>query len=189
MAGEQIVSFLKANPISVACGALALAVAVGIYVRADRVPDMENLLNQKASLGERIDANLKNGAQLPDQFAAISAARQQIESRLIRPDELAKNLQFFYKLESDTGTKLVDLRQNLIIGKAPPRIKTYYIGVGFTIAVRGDYTRLLDFVRRLESNQRFCRIMTATLGVAGSSDKDRGGDVTLNLSIELLGLP
>ena len=188
MTGEQITSTLKANPIGVACGALSLALAVGIFLRSDRVPDREAQLDQKVSQGERIDANLKNGVQLNEQFAAISNARQQIESRLIRSDEIAKNLQFFYKLEEDTGTKLLDLRQNVGAGsRVAPKSRTY-VPVGYSVAVRGDYIRLLDFLRRLESNQRFCRVMSATIGVTGATDKDRGNELTINLGLELLGI-
>ena len=186
MAGEPLVATLKANPISVACGALALTLAVGIYLRSGRVPEGESLLDQKASQGERIDANLKNGVQLAEQFTAIAAARKEIESRLIHPDELAKNLQFFYKLEADTGTKLIDLRQNVLpAGRA--KGKGYYLGVGYAVAARGDYVRVLDLLRRLESEQRYCRILTATVSLSNSTDKDRGNELTLNASLELLG--
>lgn len=188
MAAEQLVASLKANPISVACGALALTLAVGIYLRSGRVPEGEALLDQKATLGERIDANLKNGVQLADQYAAISASRKEIENRLIRSDEIAKNLQFFYKLEAETGVKLVDLRQSTSGAKAP-KTGTFYRGVAYTVSVRGDFVRILDFLRRLESGQRFCRINTATVGVSGDSDRDRGNELTINLNLELLGLP
>jgi hypothetical protein len=191
MAAEQFISSLKANPVSVACGALSLALALGIYFRNDMVPESETLLDQQASLGERINANILNGAELADQFASISASRQQIEARLIHPDELAKNLQFFYKLEADTGTKLIDLRQNQLPAGKPGAggSKSPYIGVGYAVAVRGEYTRLLDFLRRLESGQRFCRIMTANITMSGSTEKDRGNELTLNLGLELLGQP
>lgn len=186
MAAESLVATLKANPISVACGALALTLGVGIYLRSGDVPEKEALLEQKVSLGERIDANLKNGVQLAEQFAAISASRKEIEARLVRSEELAKNLQFFYKLEADTGAKLVDLRQN------PPapgaKAKSFYKSVAYVVAVRGDYVRILDFLRRLESRQRFCRIMTASV-IGSSTDKDRGNELTINISLELLGQP
>ena len=188
MAGEQIVATLKANPISVACGALALALAVGIYFRSDKVPLADAKLEEKASLGERIDANLKNGVQLAEQTTALSTARQQIETRLIHPDELAKNLQYFYKLEADTGTKLIELRQNSNQPKAP-KAKASYIGVGYNLTVRGDYVRLLDFLHRLESRQRFCRILTASVAVNGSTPAERANELTLNLVLELLGQP
>lgn len=186
MAGEPLVATLKANPISVACGALALTLGVGIYLRSSRVPESEALLDEKASLGERIDANLKNGVQLAEQYSAIATSRKEIEARLIHPDELAKNLQFFYKLEADTGTKLVDLRQNNLSGK-PGKAKMFYTPVGYAVIVRGEYSRVLDLLRRLESGQRFCRINTINVTVGGSSDKERGGDLTLNISLELLG--
>jgi hypothetical protein len=190
MTGEDLTSFLKANPISVACGALALTLAAGIYFRGDRVPELESLLDQKATQGERIDANLKNGVQLADQLAAINAARLQIESRLIRPDEIAKNLQFFYKLEAETGTKLIDLRQNVLPQNKPgSKGKGYYLPVGYAVSVRGDYIHLLDFLRRLESGQRFCRVQTTTVGLTGSTDRDRGNDLTVTLGLDLLGQP
>ena len=190
MSTEQLIAFIKARPISVACGLISLALAVGIYLRGDGIPEGEALLDQKASLGERLDANLKNGVQLAEQFAVVSTARQQIESRLIHPDELAKNLQFFYKLEADTSTKLIDLRQNqfsIKSGAKPGAVN--YINVGFAVAVRGDYPHLLDFLRRLESGQRFCRINSATIALLGSTDKDRAGELTLNLGLDLLGQP
>jgi hypothetical protein len=190
MTAEQLVSLLKANPISVACGALALTLGVGIYFRSDRVPESEALLDERASLGERIDVNINNGVQLADQYAAIVAARQQIEARLIHPDEIAKNLQYFYKVEAETGTKLLDLRQNQMqAGKPGAKSKSSYISVGYSMAVRGDYVRLLDFLRHLESGQRFCRVTSVTIGVIGSTEKDRANELTLNLGLELLGQP
>lgn len=188
MTGEQIVSGLKANPISVACGALVLTLGVGIWLRSDRVPNSEQALDEKSSLGERIDANLKNGVGLHDQFIAIAAARQQIESRLVHPDAQAINLQFFYKLEAETGTKLIDLRQNVMPTVKPgAKPKGFYISVGYAVSVRGDYIRLLDFLRRLESGQRFCRIINASMVTAATSDKDRSNELTLNMGLELLG--
>jgi hypothetical protein len=193
MTNEQLVAFLKAQPISVGCAVLSLLLGAGIYFRGDLVPEAEELLDQKATLGERLDANLKNGVQLPEQLAAITAARQQIEARLVHPDELAKNLQFFYKLEADTGTKLVDISQNQNLGNKPGAKSTgpkmNYLPVGYSVAVRGDYAHILDFLRRLESGQRFCRVNSVNVGILNGSDKGRASELTINLGIELLGQP
>jgi hypothetical protein len=186
MAGEQLISTLKANPISVACGALALTLGILIYVRSGGVPEGQALLDQKTSLGERINANLQNGVGLAEQYAAITASRKEIESRLVRADEIAKNLQFFYKLEAETGVKLVELHQNVVSNKPG---KSFYRGVGYAVAVRGDYIRILDFMRRLENGQRFCRVMTATASMSTVSENERSNELTLNLSLELLGFP
>jgi hypothetical protein len=39
------------------------------------------------------------------------AAGKQVEARLVHPGDLAKNQQYFFKLEADTGTK-IDCHQN-----------------------------------------------------------------------------
>lgn len=190
MGSQQIVSALKANPISVACGALSLALALGIYFRSDRLPEAEQMLDQKATLADRLAANLQNGIQLAENYTAITAARQQIDARLVHPDELANNLRFFYKLEDETGIKLIDIRQNSVNGnRAAARAKGSYISVSYGVAVRGSYARLLDFLHRLESNQRFCRVNSVSVNVGGGSQAERSGDLTLSLSIELLAQP
>ena len=116
---QQLLAAVKAQPIGFGCGALAVVLGLAIYFRGGLLPEAEGLLDQNATLGERIDANLKNGVQLTEQLAAITAARKQIEARLVRPDELAKNQQFFYKLEAETGIKLIDLRQNQVPAAKP----------------------------------------------------------------------
>ena len=192
MTNQQLVAFIKAQPIGFGCGALALILGLGIYFRGDNIPEAERVLDEKATLGERYDVNLKYGVQLSDQLASIAAARQQIEARLVHPDELAKNLQYFYKLEADTGIKLVEIRQNQLPsqkGPAKPGPKMTYLSVGYSAAVRGDYPHLLDFLRRLEKGSRFCRVVSANINLAGTSDKDRATDLTLNLGLELLGQP
>ena len=190
MGSEQIISSLKANPIGVACGALSLALAIGIYVRSDRLPEAEKTLEQKATLADRLAANLQNGIQLSEHYTAITTARQQIDARLVHPDELANNLRFFYKLEDETGIKLIDIRQTSVNGnRAVARTKGNYITVSYGVAVRGSYARLLDFLRRLESNQRFCRVYSASINVGSGSQAERAGDLTLSLAIELLAQP
>lgn len=191
MTNQQLVGFLKAQPVGVACAGLCVLIGLGIYYRGDEIPDAEQILEAKMSQGERIDANLKNGVQLTEQLNAVTDYRQKIEARLVRPDELAKNQQYFYKLEADTNTKLIDLRQNQLVvtkpgGKGPA---LNYVPVSYAVAVRGSYPHLLDFLRRLETGSRYCRVVTASVALAGASDKERASEMTLNLSLELLGQP
>ncbi|MBS0661790.1 MAG: hypothetical protein JSR48_00880 [Verrucomicrobia bacterium] len=193
ISNEKLIGFVKAQPVSVACGVLTILLGVGIYFRSDYVADAERVLEEKIALGERIDANLKNGVQLPEQLTALSNSRQQIETRLVRPDELAKNQQIFYKLEADTGIKLVEIRQSPVppaVMTARTAAKANYFPVGYFVAARGDYNHLIDFLRRIESGQRFSRIISASISLAGSTNKDRStGELMLNLSLELLGQP
>ena len=189
ISNEQMTTFVKTHPLSVGSAVLAVVLAGLIYFRGDNIPASEKLLDEKSTLGQRIDANIKFGVGLPEQLNSVIASRTEIEARLVHPDELAKNQQFFYKLEADTSVKLVDLRQNPMAGKPVPKAKNSYIPVGYSIAVRGSYAHLLDFLRRLENGQRFCRVTTATINMGGASDADRNTELTISLSLELLGQP
>jgi len=185
MTGADLTAFVKKHPVSVGCGALALVFGLTVYFRADGVPEAQGLLEERSGEADRLSANIKHAAQLNEQLAALAAAGRAIEPRLIRSSELATNLQYFYKLEADTGTKLVELRQNPPPATRPAS-KALFPPVSFSLTIEGDYPAVLDFLRRLEAGTHFCRVQSAVLRsaapVAGRNDT-----VRLALGLELLG--
>jgi hypothetical protein len=191
ISNEKLVAFIKGNPVVVICAVLAVLLIAGSYFRSSSIPESESLLEERSALGQRIDANITNGVQLTEQLAALVSAREDIENRMVKPDELAKNQQYFYKLETETGVKLVGLRQNPIAPAKPgaPASKNAYFPVGYEVVARGDYEKVLDFLRRLEAGQRYCRVNSASLTLVGDASKDRSGDVNIILGLELLGQP
>ena len=88
-------------------------------------------------------------------------ANQVISDRMIQVGQLADNLQYFYRLESETGIKILDLRQNA--WNQPPKgaPKTFFTPVGFQVNVQGEYPKLLDLLRRLETGEHYCRIISS----------------------------
>jgi hypothetical protein len=105
----------------------------------------------------------------------------------VRADELAKNQQYFYKVESETAVKLVDIRQNPPTNK--PKAKTLYQPVSYSVVIRGTYAHVLDFLRRLESGQRFCRITSASINLMAAGEGERGKELNVTLGLDLLGQP
>ena len=189
ISNQQVIAFIKKNPIGFGCGALCLALAGAMYYRSDLVPAADAELEQQSAEAERLANNLKNDVQLQEQLDAMIAAGKQIEARLVRPGDPAKNQQYFFKLEADTGTK-IDCRPNTL----PPEKdrKTIFLSVPYTLIVHGDYAQILDLLRRLESGAHYCRILSATLTAPGggvSSGESTDNQLTLNLNLELLGQP
>lgn len=184
MTKEEILGFVGKNPIGIGCGVLALLLAGGSYWRSDEVPDSEEELTKKSAEAERYAANLKNAAQLKEQYDALVAANKSIDARVIRAGQLGKNLQYFYKLENETGVKLTaDPRQGVPATKKDA--KAAYIAVPYQLSVQGDLTQLLSFLRRLENGTHFCRVLNITLTGGG----DRSAPLALMVNLELLGLP
>jgi hypothetical protein len=185
MTKEQLFAVIKKNPLSVGCGILALLFGLVIYLRIDLLSDAAKLLEEKTAEGERLNANVNNAAQLPEQLAALTEARAEIEKRIIRNDDLAQNLQYFYRLEADTGIKILALRQNPL---APGELgaKNPSVGIGFTVSFQGPYLNVLEFLRRLESGTHYCRLTSASMATPGGN---RTGPIAVSLSLELLGQP
>jgi len=186
MTNPQLVAALKKHPISIGCGLLSLVLAVTIYFRGSVIPETEAELAQKSVEGERCDANIKNAKQLKEQLDALVAANQEINSRLVRAPQVGTNTQFFYKLEGETGVKLIDLRQSQLGAGAKVVGKNAFVPIGFTLAVQGQFPELLRLLRELESGARYCRILTASCGAAPA---DRSAPLSLTLNLEILGQP
>lgn len=190
ISNDALIGWIRGNPVIMGSLVLSAALGGGIYYRSSARPEAEQLIEQKSAEGRRLAFNVKNSAQLPDHLAAMSAAIAEIEPRLVRGDELAKNLQYFYKLEAETGTKLLDLRRsgNASVALPAPKgaAKPSFSAIPFTLSVEGDYPSLLEFLRRLETGVHFSRTTLASMSVIGP---ERSGHLSLQLSVELLGQP
>jgi hypothetical protein len=185
MTNAELVAFLRKNVICVSCVIVSIAIGVTIYLRSDLLPEANKVLAEKSQQGELIGANIEDSHQLKEQYTALVAANQAIANRMIRVGQLAENLQYFYRLESETNTKITDPRQ--IAWTPPPKNapKTAYTPVGFALTAQGTYVQLLDLLRRLENGEHYCRVITCNLR---PNDERRGGPLVITLSIELLGI-
>lgn len=189
ISNEQVVALLKKNPVVTAAVVVCIGLAAAHYFRSDLTGAAAARLDERTKEGQRLSANIKNSAQLPEQLARVSAAAKEAEGRLVKVGALANNLQYFYKLEADTGVKLLDLRQTTDSSRAA---KTGRVPVSFAVTLHGEYPQVLDFLRRVESGAHYCRVRTANVvpfdAGAGSSGL-RSDAAKLTLNLELFGVP
>lgn len=189
ISNEELFALIRKNPIAAGSLVAAVLFGVGIYFRGGQIPETQELLDQRAIEGRRIGMNVRFAAHLTDQLQTVNDAIAQIQPRLVRADELANNLQYFYKLEADTGVKLTELRQlggSTAAGSAAKAPKTAFGTVSFAVSVQGEYLALLDFLRKLENGTHYSRV---TLASASVISPDRTGPLSLQLTVELLGQP
>lgn len=180
MTTSELMVWVRKNPMPVACGALSLVLAVAIYLRSDAIGHASETLDQKTAEGQRYALNLANAAQLKEQFAALSAANKAIESRLIHASDLGINQQYFFKLEADSGAKLIDVRQS---DRPSATAQKGYVSISFAVTLQGNFGQIVTFLRKLEDRTHYCRIQTATCS------GNRTGPLTFTASLDLLGTP
>lgn len=186
MTNEEFIAFLRKNLISVVCAVVSIGIGFVIYYRIDNLPEAEKVLAARTQEGQLLLANIEDSSQLKEQHAALVAANEAISDRMIQVGQLAENMQYFYRLESDTDTKLSDPRQ--LSWNPPPKNapKTNFTPIGFELTAQGDYGQVLDLLRKLENGEHYCRVVT--LNLRPQSDM-RGGPMLMTLSLELLGIP
>jgi hypothetical protein len=178
MTTPELIALVKKNPIVSACGVLSLALAVGIYFRSDAIPTANKSLDDKSAQAERYRINIANSTQLKEQLDSLKAANKVIENRMLRVKDIGINQQFFYKLETESGVKLLELTQGKLGTK-----KGSYAPISFTVSLHGDFSQLLKFLRLLEDGTHYSRVVDARcMG-------DRAGAITMTLNLELLGQP
>ena len=173
-------SFVKKYPLLVGCIVLGLGLGGTIYARSGMDSDLSDELQQRSAEGKRYHTNLANAAQLPDELQTLLDANHVVREHAINPDDLAKNLQYFYRIEAETGVKYTDLRQTGPTGGK--RLGSVYVPVNYVISVTGDFSNIITFLRSLENGAHFYRLNS--LVASG-----KNSDVTINVNIDLLGQP
>lgn len=190
MTGADLLILLKKHPLGFA-SALVAVVCLGLYfLRESVVDEYVQLGEQKSAESAKILNNVRNSANLAEQLVEMQEITKEIGSRLIRPNQIALNLQFFYRLETETGVKLNDVRQ----GTNPPGRAGQagaYIGVPFTVSVQGTHRQVMNFLRRLEAGSNFARFNTVSFGKVNTNEAvaPGAGLISLSMNLDLLGQP
>jgi hypothetical protein len=185
MTNEETLLFLRKNTISVSCAVVSILIGLVIYYRSDALPQAEADLAAKAHQGELLAANIEDSAQLKEQHAAMVASNNTISDRMIKVGQLAENLQYFYRLESETATKLTDPRQTPWTPPAKNAPKTNFEVVNFAVTATGEYPQVIDLLRKLEDGEHYSRIVTCNIHPVSPM---RGGPIAMALSLDLLAI-
>lgn len=195
MTGADLLALIKKHPIAFACGLLALACAVALYVRSDAVDEAQRLFEEKDKESQKIALNARHTTGLAEQVQEIQAEAKQLESRLLRAGDLANNLQFFYRLENESGVKLIDVRQNPLPAAKQNAPKTLFVPVSFNLTLQGTYPQIWTFLRRIETGPHFARFDRLTVAKLEGGGRTEGGgaagadQMNAVFTVELLGKP
>ncbi len=182
MKTEDLVAYLKRYPIPFLSAFIVVVALLAAYLRLNVNTELEGRYQTVSAEGETVMRNIVNGSGLQEQVEVINALGKDMESRLVRPAELAKNLQYFYRLEGETGAKLGELRQ--VPPTNLPKAKRAFQPVEYSLVVTADFPVLLDYMHRLEQGPAFYRMKNFSLQHSRESTRRT---LVMAMNIELLG--
>ena len=192
MTGADLLALIKKHPVAFAAGLIAVACTGWWYAHSEAVSDARTKFEAKATEARKMGDNIRHASLLEDQAAAMKEAGRQFESRLVRAGQLATNLQFFYRLENETGVKLLDARQQQLPAPKANAPRTAFVGVPFAVSVQGTHAQVLAFIRRIEAGPHFGRFTQLTISKAAAARGDTTAApdaLSATFTVELLGTP
>jgi Tfp pilus assembly protein PilO len=189
---QQFLAYSRRNVIKAVCLSLILLTSAASYSLWHY---QRGLVREHTSIQQRSESMLRALAQEPritTEIANVAVALQAINQNLIREEDLADNLGYFYQAETISGIRLTQLNQ---LSAQPPPLDSLYKSIPFTLQATGSYVQIIRFLRELETGPRQLKICTYTLSRAPSNgDPLKPGTSTPDLmmlesTLELLGRP
>lgn len=188
-----ILKFLKRHAFAAICCTLAAATAVAYVIRLDLLDSARTETELRQKEAENMKRNLRNATGLKEHLADLKVLLSIVDARLVRAEDLASNLQYFYRLESETGAKILLLRQLTGSGTEakPAAGAAPYRAIPYSVIVEGSFPQVMAFLTRLERGAHFNRTKTFTAqrGATDGAGGIRSGTVVVNLNVELMGTP
>jgi Tfp pilus assembly protein PilO len=187
MTGADVTAAAKKHPIGVVCGLISLICIVLLYLGSDAVDERKTVADERIKTDHAINANVTSSKDLTQQTEEIRHAVKEMESRLIKGSQLAINLQYFYRLESETSVKMADVHQGAIPA-LHSGAKIGYVPIPFGVNIQGSFKQVLDFLQRVENGQRVARFTSVSF-VKAQSEASGPDGFNLSMGIEFLGSP
>ncbi len=175
----------KERPTASVCAVLSVLLLLAVFVRAGALNDARESLDRISREGNRINDNIKNSLNIGEHLDAVQAVAQDVDARLVRPAELARNLQYFYRLEGQTGVRIASLDQRSVAARGEDEEGAgVYVRVPYEMAVEGEFTDLLTFVHAIENGRHFARIRNFEIIRARQTESTL---LSMAMNLELLG--
>ncbi len=182
MSKNKIASVLSSYRFSTISIAAALAAIAFGYYRSATTDEIGVKIDEQRSALGNLKLNITSAQKITDHIAILDQNLEKIKPRIAQGENYALNLQYFYKLEAESGVKITNISKS----DDSKGAKTQKIGTAFNISVEGAYHNTLKFMALAEKFLYFGRINNYTLSLISKTEKEEFQDlVSCTINIEL----
>jgi len=159
-------------PILFVCGILTPLLLIILFMRGPKLNNLEEEVARLERQWQNIQRNLERSDNLDEDIEEIEDGLQAINKRLMRVDEVARNSEFFYNLESRAGITFSRFSQGAAgdgeVLNMPIQKLDHFSVIPYTIGMRGTLEELLRFTDLLERQEPVIRLEALSLTRAGN---------------------
>jgi Tfp pilus assembly protein PilO len=176
----QWIGVARKHPLSALCAVICLLCGAACWYINSNMKWLDLEHKQVLQDADLAQASLISGPSVKAERLAALVITRQIEDNLVVEDNLAENLQYFYKIEDRTKAHILELRP---LNSTVADTKSLYRRVPFSIRVTGTYEQVVGFLNGIETGPRLASITAMTLRRREPSSLTAILDVT----VEMLG--
>lgn len=173
-------ALLRRFPFASICVGVLIASGVAAWFLWDDIDTQELARQDRQKEGEATLELLVGGSTQRQELAAVREATRRIEENLIVESNLADNQWYFYRIEEQTKSNLIELHPQ---NSPPTGDAALYRRIPYSLKVAGTYEQVAAYLLALETGPRLANITSFTFS---RRDKDPNA-LALELSLELLG--
>lgn len=179
----------KCRQYPIAISTLVLAVVLGLYVWSggDNKIQLARQLTDLQSQWERMERNLRNATGLESQLEEMQELRAKMRTRMTRREEVALNLNYFYRLEQQSNVSISSINQlPASAGQQARHLPTMadFDIIGYSMTIEGSFNDVLSFLQSIQQGEYFARIENVNFG----RGRDQAGRaVSASIQVFILG--
>lgn len=159
---SAIGKIIREYPLLLVCGVLVILFGVLVIIRGPKVNEQEKQLEELETEWGRMQTNQERSRELEEHVALLEEQLDKLEGRLLDPEEVAQNHEFFYRLEEGTGVSLRDFQQaGPTSGEELEMEGTgmkHFRVLRYALTATGPFARILHFLEALEGSGPVVRI-------------------------------
>jgi len=176
----QWLAVARRHPLSVVCAGIILVCALACWFLFNDMKWAELEHKQVNQDNELAIASKISGPLVKQELTASKEVTRRIEDNLVVEENMAENLWYFYKIESQTKVHIAELRTpNSVISDS----KALYKRIPFSIRATGTYEQTAAFLNAIETGPRLANITSFIYRRAEPNTVN----VLLDVDVELLG--
>ncbi len=176
MNSQALIKLLKQYPAAIGGGVLCLILTAILFLRWDRLAELEFAYEEADRESELIRQNEINAVNLNANLQSLEAYVAEIDTRLMQPDARTDHYRYFLQLAERSGVHIDEPTLAEVLGPgAGGQETTQYGQAEYGLRASGAYPKVLEFVRSLQLGHYISRIdrleiypIPATAAQAGS---------------------
>ncbi len=170
----------RRHPLSALCACICLACVLACWYIYGNMKWLDLEHKQVTQDTELALTSLISGPSVRQELAASREVTRRIEDNLVVEDNMAENLWYFYKIESQTKAHIAEMRPNNSIISSS---RAYYKRIPFAIRLTGTYEQTAAFLYAIETGPRLANITSLSF----RRFEPNSPNVLLDMDVELLG--